>query len=53
MKSFGLINIGVLPMILEAMNPIYAQRDPREQEPSYQDPREEARPGTACTPSIE
>ena len=44
MKASGLINIGILPLLLEAMTPIYAQHDQREQEPRHPNQREEARP---------
>lgn len=40
MTPFGLINMGVLPLLLEAMAPAYAQHDPREQE-SRRPPQEQ------------
>lgn len=44
MKMFGLINIGVLPLILEALSPAYAQRDPREQDSRRPQQEQEAKP---------
>jgi hypothetical protein len=44
MKAFGLINMGVLPLLLEAMTPAYAQHDQREQEARRPNPQQEARP---------
>lgn len=44
MKSFGLINIGVLPLLLEAMAPLYGQHDPRDQEAKRPKQEQEARP---------
>lgn len=44
MKASGLINIGILPLLLEAMTPAYAQREPREQEPRRPSQEQEGRP---------
>lgn len=44
MKSFGLINIGVLPLLLEAMAPLYGQHDQRDQEAKRPNHEQEARP---------
>ena len=44
MKSFGLINIGVLPLLLEAMAPLYGQHDQRDQEAKRPKQEQEARP---------
>lgn len=43
MKSFGLINLGVLPLLLEAMTPAYAQHD-QSKEDSMRQQEPEARP---------
>ncbi len=44
MKSFGLINIGVLPLLLEAMVPLYGQHEQRNQESKRPNQEQEARP---------
>lgn len=44
MKPFGLINLGILPLLLEAMTPAYAQHDQREQESRRPNQEQEARP---------
>ena len=44
MKSFGLINMGILPLLLEAMTPAYAQHDQREQESRRPNQEQEAKP---------
>ena len=43
-KSFGLINMGILPLLLEAMTPAYAQHDQREQESRRPKQEQEAKP---------
>jgi hypothetical protein len=50
MKAFGLINLGVLPLLLEAMTPAYAQHDQREQEAKRPNQQQEARPGRQQRP---
>lgn len=42
---FGLINLGVLPLLLEALVPGYAQGDPREQAVKHAQLEQEARSG--------
>jgi hypothetical protein len=44
MKTFGFINLGVLPLLLEAMSPLYAQRDPREQDGRRPQQEQQAKP---------
>jgi hypothetical protein len=44
MRAFGLINMGILPLLLEAMTPAYAQHDQREQESRRPNQEQEARP---------
>lgn len=44
MNMFGLINIGVLPLLLEAMTPAYAQHE-REAKPPAQEHQPERQPG--------
>ena len=44
MKSFRLINLGILPLLLEAMTPGFAQHDQREQESRRPNQEQEARP---------
>lgn len=44
MKAFGLINMGVLPLLLEAMAPAYAQRDQHQRDDKYPKQEQEAKP---------
>lgn len=44
MKLFGLINIGVLPLLLEAMVPAHAQHEQREREAKRPNQEQSARP---------
>jgi hypothetical protein len=44
MKRFGRINIGILPLLLEALSPAYGQHNPREQEGNRPNQEQEARP---------
>ncbi len=44
MRAFGLINMGILPLLLEAMTPAYAQHDQREQESRRPNQEQEAKP---------
>ncbi len=44
MKAFGLINMGVLPLLLEAMVPAYAQHDQREREAKRPNQEQSAKP---------
>ncbi len=44
MKAFGIVNIGILPLLLEAMTPGYAQHDQREQESRRPNQEQEAKP---------
>jgi DNA polymerase III gamma/tau subunit len=50
MKSFGLINMGILPLLLEAMTPAYAQHDQREQESRRPNQEQEAKPARQQPP---
>jgi hypothetical protein len=44
MKTFGLINLGIFPLLLEAMTPAYAQHDQREQESRRPNQEQQAKP---------
>jgi hypothetical protein len=44
MMPFGLVNLGILPLLLEAMTPAYAQHDPREQESRRPNQEQQGRP---------
>lgn len=44
MKPFGHINIGILPLLIEALSPAYGQHNPREQEGNRPNQEQEARP---------
>jgi hypothetical protein len=43
-KMFGIVNIGMLPLLLEAMTPGYAQHDQREPESRHPNQEQEAKP---------
>ncbi len=44
MTTFGRINIGILPLLLEALSPAYGQHNPHEQEGNRPNQEQKARP---------
>lgn len=45
MASIGLINLGILPLLLEAMTPAYAPHDQREPDSGGQHQEQDAKAG--------
>lgn len=50
MASIGLINLGILPLLLEAMTPAYAPHDQREPESGGQHQEQDAKAGAPNRP---
>lgn len=51
MNMFGLINIGVLPLLLEAMTPAYAQHEREPRQPKQDHQSEQGRPAREARPA--